>query len=389
MTRSYRPARKSARSARSSRRCGAELGDDLHQAERREPFHRVADGRAGRGHARAAQGLDHRLGVAGSQRPDDAGAVEVARGLAGGDEDARGGSRDHPARGRRGAATPGRRRPPGAPGRGPPALPRRARRPPARPAPRARSCGARAGARRPRAPASTIRSTTSDERLAGAGPPVAPHPHELADAAGEIERQIAVGLEQPEAADPLPRDPAGGGQRDRAVGELDPRVGEVQVRAQQRQPRRAHLGGLGAAGEVQHQVEIVDHEVEHDGDVGAARLERRQPLALDVAGSVEIGLGRAERAVVALDVARPGAGPRSRPRRGDERVGLGHRRRQRLLHQHRDAALERPEPDRGVRRRGHRDRHGLRRVEQRVEVGEARGAELRRRRPAARSESRS
>ena len=88
------------------------------------------------------------------------------------------------------------------------------------------------------------------------------------------------------------------------------------------EPGRPHFGGLRAAGQVQHEVEIVDHEVEHDGDVGAAGLERRQPLALDVARAVEIGLGRAERAVVALDVAHLEleAAPR---RRGDERVGLG------------------------------------------------------------------
>ena len=93
-----------------------------------------------------------------------------------------------------------------------------------------------------------------------------------------------------------------GGQRHRAVGELDPRVGDVEMGREQREARGPHLGGLRAAGQVQHQVEVVDHEVEHDGDVGAPGLERRQPLALDVPRSVEIGLGGAKGAIEALDV---------------------------------------------------------------------------------------
>ena len=133
-------------------------------------------------------------------------------------------------------------------------------------------------------------------------------------AAGQIEREVSVGLEQPQPADPLARDAGGGRERHGAVGELDPGVGEVEVRAQERQPRRAHLGRLGAAGEVQHQIEVVDHEVEHHRHVGAPRLERRQALALDVARSVQVGLRGAERAVVALDVAHLELQPAARGR---------------------------------------------------------------------------
>ena len=81
-------------------------------------------------------------------------------------------------------------------------------------------------------------------------------------------------------------------------------------------PGRADLGGFGAAGQMQHQVEVVDHEIEHHGHVGAAGLERRQPLALDVPRAVEVGLGGAKRAIVALDVAHLELEPaRPRPRR--------------------------------------------------------------------------
>ncbi len=66
--------------------------------------------------------------------------------------------------------------------------------------------------------------------------------------------------------------------RDRAVGEFDPRVGQVEVGREHREPGGTHLGRLGAAGEVQHQVEVVDHQVEHDGDVGAP-WAGREPVA--------------------------------------------------------------------------------------------------------------
>ena len=61
------------------------------------------------------------------------------------------------------------------------------------------------------------------------------------------------------------------------------------MRREHREAGGAHVGDLGAAGEVQHQVEVVDHEIEHDGDVGAAGLERRQARALEVPGVVEVG----------------------------------------------------------------------------------------------------
>ena len=140
------------------------------------------------------------------------------------------------------------------------------------------------------------------ELAPGARLPVAAQPHELAAAGREVEREVAVGLEEPQPAHPLPRDARGGGQRHRPIGELDPGVREVEVGGEHREPRGAHFGGFGAAGEMEHQIEIVDHEIEHDGDVGAPGLEGRQPEALDVPGAVQVGLRRADGPVVALDV---------------------------------------------------------------------------------------
>ena len=69
----------------------------------------------------------------------------------------------------------------------------------------------------------------------------------------------------------------------------------------------------------------MDHQIEHDRDVGAPGLERRQPLALDVPRPVQVRLRRADRAVEALDV--PHLEQHPRPlRRGDQRVRLGQRR---------------------------------------------------------------
>ena len=207
------------------------------------------------------------------------------------------------------------------------------------------------------------------QRGPGARLPVAPDPHELAGPAGQVEREVTVRLEQPETADPLARDPAGGGQRHRAIRELYPRVGDVEMGAQEREPGRPYFGGFRAAGQPQHQVEIVNHQVEHDRDIGAPRLERREPLALDVPRPVEIGLRGAKGAIVALDV--PHLELHLAPRRrGDEGIGLGDRGREWLLHQHRHAAPECPKAHRRVRRRGDRDGHGLDPGQQRVEVAE-------------------
>ena len=155
---------------------------------------------------------------------------------------------------------------------------------------------------------------------AGARLPAGSHPHELTTAGGKIEREVAVGLKEAEPADPFARHPRGGGQCYGAVGELDSGVGDVQVRREDRQPRGPNLGGH-AAGEMQHQVEVVDHQVEHHRDVGSPRLERGQPQALDVARPIEVGLRRPNRPVVALDVPDLKLDPPPRwPRRSGRRL---------------------------------------------------------------------
>jgi hypothetical protein len=70
--------------------------------------------------------------------------------------------------------------------------------------------------------------------------------------------------------------------------------GQVEVGRHDRQARGADVDHVGAAGQVQHQVEVVNHEIEHHRHVAPAELERREPGALEVADVVEMFLRRAE-----------------------------------------------------------------------------------------------
>ncbi len=64
------------------------------------------------------------------------------------------------------------------------------------------------------------------------------------------------------------------------VGELDARVGDVDGVRQHAKAAGAHLLHR-RLGERQHEIEVVDHQVEHHVDIRAARLEGRQPLDVD------------------------------------------------------------------------------------------------------------
>ena len=102
-----------------------------------------------------------------------------------------------------------------------------------------------------------------------------------------------------------PRHARGGDRRHRAARELDPRVGHVEVGGEHRDPDAADVGDLRRPGEGEEQVEVVDHQVEHHRDVGAARLEQgASRSALDVQGiRPAAGWAARTRAVEALDVA--------------------------------------------------------------------------------------
>ena len=117
-----------------------------------------------------------------------------------------------------------------------------------------------------------------------------------------IEREIGVVLEDADLAHLLEADAAGRDVGHAAVFETDARVGDVLALAQHggadridRLDRRAH--------EMQHDFEIVDHQIEHDADVGAASGIGGEPVRLDEAGRVSFSSSALSAGIEALDVA--------------------------------------------------------------------------------------
>ena len=99
------------------------------------------------------------------------------------------------------------------------------------------------------------------------------------------------------------------------------------MRCQHRHARRADLGHVGPD-QLEHQVEVVDHQIEDHRHVGPAGLERRQPLRLEESRLLEIAGRRPHRSVEPLDVPDLQRGPVLLRRahqalRARERVGEG------------------------------------------------------------------
>ena len=135
----------------------------------------------------------------------------------------------------------------------------------------------------------------------------------------EVEREVGVVLEDADLPRLLEAHAAGAQVGDAAVLELEAGVGDVlglrqhlHAHAVDPPDRRLHEG--------QHDADVVDHEVEHDADLGAAQLVGRQPLGGDEPRAahllLEEGHHRVEVLHVAhLDEAALRAGPRRPPAR--------------------------------------------------------------------------
>jgi hypothetical protein len=54
---------------------------------------------------------------------------------------------------------------------------------------------------------------------------------------------------------------------------------------------------------MQREVDVVDHEIEHDGHIESARVEGGEPVGFDEAGAVQVVLRRPEGGVEALHMA--------------------------------------------------------------------------------------
>ena len=88
----------------------------------------------------------------------------------------------------------------------------------------------------------------------------------------QIERQIGVVLEDAHLALGLQADAAGRGIGDAAVREADARVGDVDLVGEHRRADRID-GRDRRADDRLHDIDVVDHQVEHDVHVGAALLD--------------------------------------------------------------------------------------------------------------------
>ena len=117
-----------------------------------------------------------------------------------------------------------------------------------------------------------------------------------------IEREIGVLLEDADLPHLLGADPAGGDVRHAAILETEPRIRDVFAAAQDR-----HADGVdrlhGRTDEMQNDFEIVDHQVEHDSDIGAAIRIRRKPMRLDEARIRQAFFQRAQDRIETLHVA--------------------------------------------------------------------------------------
>ena len=193
-------------------------------------------------------------------------------------------------------------------------------------------------------------------------------PVEIATALRQIHREVARGLEHPELPGPLERHAAGGHVCHRTVREFDARVRDVHVRGKDCHTGRPDLGDIGPH-QLEDQVQVVDHQVEDDGDIGPAGLKRRQPIGLEETRLLEIWGRRANGPVEPLDVTNLedqllACRPLDQLLRPCQGV------RQRFFHEQRPAPLQHGQSHAHVcgRRYGHGN--GFRLVEQRVERGE-------------------
>ena len=140
-------------------------------------------------------------------------------------------------------------------------------------------------------------------------------------------------------------------------------IGDVLIRAGHRRADRIDMGDL-ARHQRQHQVQIVDHQVENDGYVCAARLERGDPGGLDIQRRADPAGEGAMRGGKALQVADLQHQPALLGQAG-QLVGLLQGGGDRLFHQHMLAGAQRGGGE-GVMGLGRRRDH------QRVAGGEQR-----------------
>lgn len=120
--------------------------------------------------------------------------------------------------------------------------------------------------------------------------------------AGEVEREVLVGLEEAQFADAFGGDAGGGEVGDAAVLKLDADVGDVGLFGEDGEAYGPYFTDWGGD-EGEDDVEVVDHEVEDDVDVERAGGEDAEAVALKKHGSVEMRDRCGDGGVEAFEVA--------------------------------------------------------------------------------------
>src|SRR5580698_4189680 len=103
---------------------------------------------------------------------------------------------------------------------------------------------------------------------------------------GIIDRDVLVRLEEAQLANPFGADPTGGEVGDAARLEFDPDVCDIDFWRENRQPDRMHLAN-GGLSEGEDDVEIMDHQVEHNIHVKRTGAEDTEPVRLKEHGSIQ------------------------------------------------------------------------------------------------------
>ena len=157
------------------------------------------------------------------------------------------------------------------------------------------------------------------------------------------------------------------------LANLEPGVGDVLAGREHRRPDGVDFGDR-RIDQRQDDVDIVDHHIEDDTHVRAARRERRDAHRFDVERPGDVRCDGAEGVGEAFDQADL---EHQSPRLGEGRDLLGrvHAFGERLLDQHVDAGVEEVHYHRVVRRGGHGDGDRIDLSHQRTVVGQGGGAE--------------
>src|SRR5262245_23364934 len=119
---------------------------------------------------------------------------------------------------------------------------------------------------------------------------------------GVIERVIFIRLKDAELAQPLAGDAAGGDVGDAPVGELEPGVGQIDLRRQYGDADRFEFDDV-ASDQAGDDVQLVNHQIHHHVDVERARRKDAHPVGLEKPRAFDALPQRHERRVEPFDVA--------------------------------------------------------------------------------------